>query len=57
MLDSCDGDICKVEDSIKEVQDKFPYLNNQMQKIEEQIDIITSDIEAYKLEFKKKGGD
>ena len=45
------------EDSIKEVQDKFPYLNNQMQKIEEQIDIITSDIEAYKLEFKKKGGE
>ena len=28
-----------------------------MQKIEEQIDIITSDIEAYKLEFKKKGGE
>ena len=45
------------EDSIKEVQDKFPYLNNQMQKIEEQIDIITSDIETYKLEFKKKGGE
>ena len=45
------------EDSIKEVQDKFPYLNNQMQKIEEQIDIITSDIESYKLEFKKKGGE